>query len=107
MSISIQGGSSLPILPDSQHANFQPQISPDGRHLAFGSFRLRPFERRLSIAAFANNSVGRIENSLPINLVSALTWSPDGKSFTYISGEGIPSLCKFPVDGTSPQPITD
>jgi eukaryotic-like serine/threonine-protein kinase len=107
MSVTIEGGPAAPMLSDPKHSNFLQRVSPDGEHLAFVSFDIATFEKKLIIAAFHNNSVGEVEKSLPYSLISAFSWSPDGKSFTYLSGEGIPNLWRLSLDGAKPQPITD
>jgi WD40 repeat protein len=76
-------------------------------YLAHQSFNPANSEKKLQIASFDNESVGQIEKSFDYNLINLFAWSPDGKSLTYLSSDGIPNLWKLPLDGGSPQPITN
>jgi Tol biopolymer transport system component len=105
--VSIEGGATSEILPDGKHSNFGVEISRDGKHLAFTSYDISTFERKILVVAFDGNKAGPVERTLPYNLVNFLKWAPDGNSLTYLSGRGVPNLWRMPLDGAPAQPITD
>ena len=105
--ISIDGGAATPINGEKTAFAQSAKLSPDGKHLAYMYFNRANSEKSLQIARFTGDFIGAVENSFEYNLVNLFKWSPDGKSLTYASGEGIPNLWKLPVDGSPPQPITN
>ncbi len=104
---SIDGGEAIPINSDKSVQIWQPQLSPDGKHLAYMYFNPVNFEKKLQIARFDGQSLGVVENNFEYNLINLFKWSPDGKSLIYISGEGIPNLWRLPLGAGSPQQITN
>ena len=107
MKISLEGGAAVPIFESEETVNFIPRLSPDGKRLAFVSFNTINFKKSLNIAAFDGEKIGQIEKEFEFNLMADFRWSPDGKSLTYNSTEGVPNLWKLPLDGGKPQKITD
>lgn len=87
--------------------NWQVRISPDGKHLAQQFFNPENSEKKLRIFSFDNESLGSLEKSFDYNFISSFAWSPDSRSLTYLSNDGIPNLWKLPLDGNSPQRITN
>ncbi|MEP6925289.1 MAG: hypothetical protein ABI954_12555, partial [Pyrinomonadaceae bacterium] len=52
--------------------------------------------------------VGKITKEIDFNLIGNFVWSPDGKSLTYLSRDGVPNLWRMPLDANGkPQQITD
>ncbi|HEX8565535.1 MAG TPA: protein kinase [Pyrinomonadaceae bacterium] len=107
MKVSIEGGTPTQILTDEKVAVMYPRLSPDGKRLAFITFDMTTFKKSLRVTAFDGERVGNTEREFDYNLISSFGWSPDGKSLTYLSVEGIPNLWRLPLDGSKPQPITD
>jgi serine/threonine protein kinase len=108
MKISIDGGEPKVIFSDDKLSAFMPRISPDGKKLAFVTYDIHTFDKRMQIAAFDGDQVGKIENSLEMNLINQFYWSPDGKSLTAMSTRaGTPNIWRLPVDGSAPTPLTD
>ncbi len=105
--VSVDGGTALPLVDDSEHSSYAPQLSPDGKHLLFTSYNLKTYERKIQVVPFDGNAVGAIEKSFVFDLVNTVRWSPDGKSLTYWSGVGIPNLWRLPLDTDKPEQMTD
>lgn len=108
MRVSIDGGEPATVFSDDNLSAYMPRISPDGKRLAFVTYDIHTFDKRMQIAWFDGGQVGKIENSLEMNLINQFFWSPDGKSLTAMSTRaGTPNLWRLPVDGSAATPITD
>jgi Tol biopolymer transport system component len=107
MKVGVEGGTPTQIWTDEKTAVMYPRLSPDGKRLAFITFDMTTFKKSLRVAAFDGERIGNTEREFDYNLISSFGWSPDGKSLTYLSVEGIPNLWRLPLDGSKPQPITD
>lgn len=107
MKISLDGGAVVPILESDENVNFIPRLSPDGKHLAFVSFNTVNFKKILNVVSFDGEKIGQTEKEFDYELIADFRWSPDSKSLTYHSAEGVPNLWKLPLDGGKPQRITD
>jgi len=108
MKVAIDGGEPEVVFSDDELSAFQPRISPDSKQLAFITYNVRTFDKKIQIAGFENGRLGKIENTLEVNLVSQFFWSPDGKSLTALTTRGgTPNLWRLPLDGSAPAPITE
>lgn len=107
MKTNIEPGETAPIFFDTSFASFAPQASPDGKLIAYTAYKTASYEKKIYIAALENGNIGAIQKTFDYNLINSYVWSPDGKSLTYLSGEGIQNLWKLPLDGSNPQPLTD
>ena len=108
MKVSVDGGEPATVFSNDDLSAFMPRISPDGKRLAFVTYDIHTFDKRMQIASFDGSRLGKIENTLEMNLISQYYWSPDGKSLTALSTRGgTPNLWRLPVDGSAPAPITD
>jgi WD40 repeat protein len=92
-------------LTDDKHGDVQPQWSPDGKKIAFASdrgpntdFDQLHFDKwQVSILDLETNKIDVIPGQAGLNLNP--NWSPDGKSFAYISDRtGIPNLFLYDLD---------
>jgi eukaryotic-like serine/threonine-protein kinase len=108
LKVSIDGGESSVIYSNDQYNVNNPSLSPDGEFIAFDSYRTSDFEKKIRIASLENNSFGQFVKDLDADQVGAYTWSPDGKSLTFLSSRsGVQNLWRLPLDGSAPQPVTD
>jgi len=108
MKISIDGGEPEIVFSDDELSAFQPRVSPDGKQLAFVTYNVRTFDKKIQVAGFENGRLGKIDSTLEVNLVGQFNWSPDGKSLTAVTPRGgTPNLWRLPVDGSAPSPITE
>ena len=107
MKMPIDGG-----VPEVLYSNpgwgvFQPRISPDGKHIAFGAYDMTTYQKRLQVASLNGYDFGKIERDMEYNLVSQFGWSPDGRELTILtSRNGTPNVWRQPIDGSAPTPIT-
>ncbi len=111
MKVSASGGDVKPLLPEDEFSQMMPQISFDGKHLAYFSFKFDEqtlaLQNKLTIYEFDGKEIGKLEKEIPIGLDKNYAWSPDGKSLIFINSEGLPNLWNYPLDESKPKPLTD
>ena len=108
MKVSVNGGPAEVFYEDEKSGIFQPRISPDGKRLAFASYDMSTFTRKINIATIEGNKFGRLERTVEHNLVNGFKWSPDSKNLTILSNRGgVQNLWRQPIEGGTATPITD
>jgi serine/threonine protein kinase len=108
MRVSIDGGRPEVIYSSDELSAFQPRLSPDGKRIAFITYNVHTFDKRIQVASVDGPHIGKPEASLEYNLLGQFFWSPDGKSLTALTTRaGTPNLWRLPIDGSAPTPITD
>jgi serine/threonine protein kinase len=108
MRVSINGGPAEVFYEDENSGLFQPRISPDGKRIAFASYDMSTFAKKLNVALVRGNTFDRIERTIEHNLVNGFKWSPDSKSLTILTNRGgVQNLWRQPIDGGGAAPITD
>jgi eukaryotic-like serine/threonine-protein kinase len=108
MKVSIDGGEPSPLYQDDEYNVYNQTVSPDGKFLAYDSYRKSDFDKKVRIAALENDSFGQIVKEFDADQILAYVWSPDGKSLTFLSNRsGVPNLWRLPLDGSPVQPVTD
>ncbi len=93
-----------------------PQVSPDGKLLAYFFDDEQTNRPKIAIIEFASGAAVRTFN-LPVTSQSSLYeslfyrgfhWSPDGRAIVYINTlGGASNLWSQPLDGSTPKQITD
>jgi eukaryotic-like serine/threonine-protein kinase len=107
MKVPVEGGEVATLLEDKSLAHFLPRISPDGKYIAFTTFNVNTVEKRLKIAELADGAVGKVVKDMEYNLIDNYFWSPDSKSLTYLSRDGVPNLWRVSLTDAKPQSVTD
>ena len=108
MRVSVNGGPAEVFYEDPTNGIFQPRISPDGKRIAFASYDLNTFVRKINVAVLDGNRFARIERTIEHNLVNGFKWSPDSQSLTVLSNRGgVQNLWRQPIVGGAAVPITD
>ncbi len=103
--VSIDGGE--PIRLTNQHA-VRPAVSPDGKLIA--CFRLDNTSRRLKLAVISSAGGEPLKSFEQVEAASnsAIRWSSDGRSLTYIgAADGGSNIWSQSLDGSSPKPLTN
>ena len=108
MRVPIEGGASELFHSSETWSIFQPRISTDGKRIAFSTYDLKTFKKKLQIATLVGNQFGIVERDLEYNLINQFKWAPDSRSLTILtSRSGTPNIWNMPIDGSEPTPITD
>jgi len=108
MRISVTGGPIEELYSAENWSVFQPRISPDGKHIAYVTYDVKTFQKKLMIAALENGSFGKVENTLEFNLINQFTWSPDSRSLTISTNRGgSMNIWRQPIDGSAATQLTD
>ncbi|MBK9163488.1 MAG: serine/threonine-protein kinase [Acidobacteria bacterium] len=108
MRVPIEGGPAEIFYEHESRGVFHPRMSPDGKRMAFVTYDLANFEKRLHIAAIEDGKVKAIERDIEYNLINNYVWSPDGKELTVLTNRGgAMNLWRQPIDGSPATPITD
>jgi serine/threonine protein kinase len=108
MKVSIDGGESRVLYRDSQYHVSGQIVSPDGKYIAYTSFSKADNDKKLRVAQLETDFIGQIVKEFDADSIQSYLWSPDGKALTFLSNRnGVPNLWRLPLDGASPQPLTD
>jgi Tol biopolymer transport system component len=92
--LSMEGERSLKTLLKEEYVEIQPQISPDGRWIAYSSNESGPNQGQIYVRPFPEVDKGKWQVST--NGGSCPRWSPDGRELFYLSREN--SLMAVPVE---------
>lgn len=111
MRVSIDGGEPEIFLPESDRSNMMPQISPDGRTLAYLSLeydsQTSVFDASINIAPMTTDEIGKPTKQMKFDLHNRYRWAPDGRSLTFVSREDDDNLSNIRLDTGKLQPLTD
>lgn len=106
--ISAAGGPITPFHSEPFHNLWSARISPDGTRIAYSTYDIRSYDRKIVLAKLNSNEFGGVEREFEYNLIHQMAWTPDGKSLTYLSSRsGTPNLWTQPIDGSPVMPLTD
>lgn len=108
MKMPLQGGQAVVLYDNPGWSVFNPRISPDGTRIAFGTFDMKTFGKRLQVATLSGDGVVNVERDMEYNLVNQFMWAPNGKELTILTTrDGTPNIYRLPLDGTPATPITN
>ncbi|MDQ3801283.1 MAG: serine/threonine-protein kinase [Acidobacteriota bacterium] len=97
------GGEEQPLFPESQASDAFPNLSDDGRRLAFTTqifdSKNLTFQNILKIAEIKEADVLPPKETKIDNISWNYRWTKDGKNLTYMSVQGVPNIFDFAVDG--------
>jgi serine/threonine protein kinase/Tol biopolymer transport system component len=107
LKVPIDGGKSETILAKDGFSSFSPQLSPDNKKIIYTAYNIENFEKKLYLAEFDGDRVGAEIATFEYNLINKFIFSPDGKSLTYSSIDGVPNLWTITLDGKQTRPLTN
>jgi serine/threonine protein kinase/WD40 repeat protein len=108
MKVPLAGGPAEEFYSHEDWNSTSPRISPDGKRIAFSTYNVHTWEKKLYIATIEGDKIGKVENALEMNLVNQIQWSPDSKSLTVTSNRsGTHNIWKLPIDGSEAVQMTD
>ena len=92
-------------LTDGKFAGY-PAVSPDNKLIAFYKFDVNDRKTKVIIIPFDGGTpIKTLEYTF--DPMPWMRWAPDGRSLIYMDTKGPTNLWRLPVDGSSPQQITD
>ncbi|MEZ5429449.1 MAG: protein kinase [Pyrinomonadaceae bacterium] len=111
MKVPISGGEASPLLPDSKASEVSPQVSPDGKSLAYISFeydsKTSDFDVALEIASLKNDEISGEPEKIKFDLNNRYKWSPDGRQLTYIAKKEADNIWNFDPKSKEEKALTD
>lgn len=108
MRVGIDGGAAEVFFQAEGAGVFGPKISPNGKFIAFGSYNVATFEKKINVATIDGNAFGKIERVFEYNLINQFGWSPDSKSLTILTNRGgNQNVWRMPIDGSPTVAVTD
>jgi Tol biopolymer transport system component len=109
MKVSVEGnGAPVRFYSEDDRGAWGPRLSRDGSRIAFTTYDLKNFEKKVVVATLNGNSFGQIEREFEYNLINQIQWAPDNKSLIFLTSRaGFPNLWSQPIDGSDAKPLTD
>jgi TolB protein len=111
MKVSIDGGEEQPLFADSQTSDAFPDVSADGRRLAFTTqifdTKNLTFQSILKIAEVKENGIQPPKETKVENISWNYRWTKDGKTLTYMGNEGVPNIFDLAVDSGKSKQLTN
>ena len=102
--VSIDGGTPTKLTDKVEH---YPEVSPDGRLLAYISVDDQRKRPKITIAAFDDGTPIRTLD-MPGATIRKFRWSHDGRALIYVrTRNGVSNLWSQPLDGGAPRQLTD
>lgn len=101
--IPIDGGAPTEI---THRYSWNPQVSPDGKHIAFLESSNSPPGFELAITSFEGGKTEKtfaLPPRMPVNLARQMRWTPDGGVLIY--RDSLQGLWRQRLDDEKPQPI--
>jgi Tol biopolymer transport system component len=107
MKVPIEGGKPEVFFANDELSAFMARVSHDGKRIAFISYNVKTWEKKVHVATMDGSSFGKIERELEYNSINSFAWSPDDRSLTVLTSRaGIQNLWQLPIDGSAATPIT-
>lgn len=106
MKVSIEGGVPENVFAENTENVSGVIVSPDSRHLVLIVTDAAQ-KKLLKIFPLDGDKVGAMKSTMEVGLMESIKWSPDGKSLTYLSSEGIPNLWQISLDGKEKKQLTN
>lgn len=108
MKVPVGGGHAELFYESEDRSVFQPRLSSDGKRIAYTTYDIRTFQKKLMIATVEGDKFGKVEREIEFNLINQFVWSPDSKTLTVLTNRGgSMNIWRQPLDGTDATPITD
>lgn len=108
MKVPITGGTAEMLFSEEGKSVHNPRLSPDGKQIAFVVYDVVSLNKKIRIAEYTGDKVGKEIALLESNLIEQYQWSPDSKSLTVLTTRGgVPNIWREPIDGKPAEPISD
>jgi serine/threonine protein kinase/dipeptidyl aminopeptidase/acylaminoacyl peptidase len=111
MKISIEGGGEQPLFGEGQANDAFPDVSGDGRRLAFTTHlfdaKNLTFQNILKIAEIKENNIQTPKEAKIENMGWNYRWTKDGKNLTYMDMQGVPNIFDLTIDGNKSKQLTN
>lgn len=105
MKVAADGGVPEKVFDNDENES-SVSVSPDGKRLFFFSIDTA-YKKTLHVFRLEGDVIGIAENKFEVGLMESIEWSPDGKSLTYISSEGVPNIWQISLDGKEKKQLTN
>jgi len=111
MKVPIEGGRAEYLFREGESAGMSPQISQDGKRLAFIEFEYdessSEFKSHIKVAELEDGTAKLTGDILDREVGRVFRWRPGAGGLTFIGREGPDNLFELPAGADQPKPITE
>lgn len=111
MSVPLEGGEARKLFSKGESAGLMPQVSRDGKRLAFIEFEYdesaAEFKSRVTLASIENGFAKVSEEKIETDVGHMFKWSPGSDSLTFVNKEGADNLYRVAIGSGEATPVTE
>ncbi len=106
MKVPIEGGVPEQVFADNEESEQSVYVSADGKKMSL-TVMDAAYKKTVRIFDLNGDKPIPTNNQFELDQMESIKWSPDGKSLTYLSSEGIPNIRQISLDGKEQKQLTN